>query len=290
MKKYAPLLIFIISALNGMNKMDKSDQMHIALLNCHLSHCIQKYNLYIKDRSILHIGCSTGKFSIKLAEKASRVHAFDTNQDYIDIANNEYQDLKNIFFKNCSATYFNCPRSCDLAIIDFTTMKDYPHTNKERKSLFQCINQHLSQNGELFISIVTNDNTLHPNIAVATNENTSLALQEIMPDMAIETIAGHVIPRYPSTQKILTILNQTNFTVLSHTEEINMMAIIEKNLRAAYINIVKQNPLLKHIPDPTAKQEVAALFIDAYVNTLQKNYNGHLLEPMITTIIRARKK
>jgi 2-polyprenyl-3-methyl-5-hydroxy-6-metoxy-1,4-benzoquinol methylase len=264
--------------------------MHIALLNCHLSHCVQKYNLYIKNRSILHIGCSTGKFSIKLAEKASRVHAFDTNQDYINIANNEYQNLRNIFFENCCAPHFDCPRSCDLAIIDFTVMKDYTHTNKERKALFQCINQHLSQNGELFISIVTNDNTLHPNIAVATNENTSLALQEIMPDMAIETISDHMIPRYPSAQEIIEILNETGFEVILNKEEINIMAITEKNLRAAYINIVRENPLLKYIPDPTAKDEITALFINSYINTLEKNYHGHLLEQMITTIIRARKK
>lgn len=288
MKKYALLLIFLINALNGMEKMNKSDQMQLALLNCHLSHCVQKYNLHIQNRSILHIGCSTGKYSIKLAETASRVHAFDTNQHYIDMANNEYQNLKNIFFENCSATHFNCSRNCDVAIIDFAVMENYIHTNKERKTLLQCINQHLSKNGELFISIATSDNILHPNITTAMSMTT--ALQEIMPDMAIDDIALCIIPPYPSTQEIIAILNETGFEVFFNTEEINIMAITEKNLRVAYINIVRENPLLKHIPDPTAKSEITSLFIDSYVNTLQKNKDGHLLETMITTVIRARKK
>src|SRR5258707_7134029 len=119
MKKYALLATFLISALNGM---DKSDRAEIALHDCSFSHFLTKYNLPIENNSVFHIGCSTGKNSAELAQKASRVHAFDIHQDYIDIAKANHQGLNNIFFELCSSTHFDCPRNCDVAIIDYTVI------------------------------------------------------------------------------------------------------------------------------------------------------------------------
>lgn len=285
MKKYAIALLFIMNALNGMSKPACAE---IALHDASFDHFLTTYNLPIENRSIFHIGCSTGNNSLKLAQKASRVHAFDVHQNCIDFARNKHQNLNNIFFEHCSTTHFDCPRHCDLAVIDCTVIDTYTTTNENRKTLFQCINQHLSQNGEIFISAITHDNQLHPHIIAAMDIVPTI--QELMPRMTEEEITTLMIPVYPHTQELRAILEESGFKNITTEEQNITLLISETNLRNAYTNIVIQNPMFDHIQDGDVKIALGKLFVQSYIDTLQKNNDGKLLEPMITTIIRARKK
>jgi 2-polyprenyl-3-methyl-5-hydroxy-6-metoxy-1,4-benzoquinol methylase len=291
MKKYAIILLSVMNVLNGMygaNDLNDIKRMHIALHDCSFDYFLTTYNLPIENRSVFHIGCSTGKNSAKLAQEASRVHAFDLHQSSIDIAKNKHQGLNNIFFEQCTAAHFDCPRRCDLALIDYTVIDTYDNTNDNRKAFFQCVNQHLSQDGELFLSIITSDNTLHPHMV--TVMNIAPTIQQVMPHMTEDDITECIAPTYPSLQEVITMLEETGFENITNEEQNNTIAISEKGLWDAYYYLIAQNPILNRIPDRNSRIELSTLFIQSYMSTLQKNNVGKLLEPVITTIIRARKK
>jgi 2-polyprenyl-3-methyl-5-hydroxy-6-metoxy-1,4-benzoquinol methylase len=288
MKKYSLLLLFVINALNCMENVEHA---YLALRSSAFSYFLDTYNVQTEGRAILHIECATGKLSAKLAKKATRIHGFDRNERHINCAKDTYGNRKNISFEYCPSITFNFPRMCDLAIIDYTTVDCYNNTNENKKELFQCVNQHLSENGEMFISIVTSDNTLHPNIATAMNMTATI--QAIIPNTTEERIIELMMPSYPSLQELLTILEETGFEVITSKEEICCVVIpksCQNKLWNIYSNLIVQNPIFEHIQDHDTQVELGKQFVQRYINTLKKDNDGNLLEPTITTIIHARKK
>ena len=263
------------------------EHSHMELRAFTFSHFLKTYNIETEDRAIFHIGCATGALSAELAEKASRVHGFDQREYLINFAKNEYLNLKNIGFEYCPSLIFNFPRICNLALIDFATIDCYDTTNEHKKELFECINQHLSHNGEMFISITTTDNVLHPNIITAVNM--APTIQEIVPDITEENIIELATPPYPSLQELLTMLEETGFEVMTSEEQTITTEISTDNLYDIYADIVTKNPLFECVQDPDSKIMLGVQFIQKYIDVLEMNNEGNLLEPTITTIIHARK-
>jgi SAM-dependent methyltransferase len=288
MKKYALLLALTISSLNGMD-----NQQHINIV----SRFLKIYDISLENRAVFHIGCTTGKRSAKLAEQASRVHVFDQNQHFINTAQNTYQNYKNLTFECCNPMNFNFPRQCNLAIIDYTIVNDYTNIKEHKKELFQCMHQHLLQDGEILFSITTSDNTPYPNINAA--KEMAPILCAFVPDTTEEEIIDLMIPVYPSLQELLTALEETGFEIITHKEEIITKEMNEKNFINNCINGIAQNPIYGSVQDPDIKRDLISHFLDSYViqlnefirtNNLQKNNENNFLEPTITTIIHARKK
>ena len=291
MKKYALLAIFVISALNGMN--NQQPIQNLSIVERMLEHC----NISVQDRAIFHIGYTVGKRSVKLAQKASRVHVFDQDQNFINTAQNKYQDLKNITFECCNPIDFNFPRQCDLAIIDYTIINDYTDINEHKQELFESMHQHVSQNGELFFSITTTENTAHPNINAA--KEMAPILHAYIPNTTEEEIINLMMPSWPSLQDLLTALEETGFEIITHAEEIITKEMSEKNFLYNCKNTITQNPIYESIQDPDIKRDLINHFIESYLNNLnqfihkhnlQKQHEDNILEPTITTIIHARKK
>ncbi len=290
MKKYVLLAAFIISALNGMDNQQPKNSSIVSQL-------LEHYNIPIQNRAIFHIGCTTGKRSVELAQKASRVHVFDQNKNFIDTAQNTYQDIKNITFEQCNPMNFNFPRQCDVAIIDYTTINDYAEINEHKQELFQCMHQHLLQNGEILLSITTTENTPHPNIDAA--KEMASVLQAYIPGTTEEEIINLMTPSYPSLQDLLTALEETGFEIITHKEQIITKEMNEKKFLNSCEYIITQNPISEKIQDPNLRNDLTHHFIHSYlkhltqfvhIHNLQKRHANTYLEPLITTIIHARKK
>lgn len=288
MKKYALLLALTISSLNGM---DNQQTINI------VSRFLKIYDISLENRAVFHIGCTIGKRSAKLAKQASRVHVFDQDQNFINNAQNTYQNLKNITFEHCNPMNFNFPRQCNVAIIDYTILNDYTDINEHKQELFQCMHQHLLQDGEILFSITTSDNTPHPNIDAA--KEMAPILQAYIPNTIEEEIINLMMPSYPSLQELLTALEETGFEVITHKEAIITKEMNEKIFLYNCKNTITQNPIYESIQDPDIKRDLINHFIESYLNNLnqfirthnlQKQHEDNLLEPTITTIIHARKK
>ena len=55
----------------------------------------------IHNKTVLDIGCGTGKIAEKLAKQATHVHAFDASENMINLAKKQYDHLSNISFEHC---------------------------------------------------------------------------------------------------------------------------------------------------------------------------------------------
>jgi ubiquinone/menaquinone biosynthesis C-methylase UbiE len=283
MKKYVLLLAFTISALNSMENQENMTESELNLLQL-----LQTYKITTENRVIFHIGCKTGELSAKLAQTASHIHGFDHNKKYIDTATNQYRHLKNISFTHCPSLSLDFPRQCNVVIIDYTASDDYININEHKKELFQSINQHLLQGGEIFLSIPTSDNTVHPNIEVA--KEMAPVLHSLIPDITKENIINLMIPSYPSLQELLVTLEETDFEIITHAEQMSMIEVSLNDFIECYNHIITHNPIFGCIQNYDLKQALSRQFIQAYLKKIKRNEKNNILEPIISTIIHARKK
>jgi 2-polyprenyl-3-methyl-5-hydroxy-6-metoxy-1,4-benzoquinol methylase len=250
-------------------------------------HFLNKNNIEIKDRAILHVECSSGLLSAELAKKAARIHAFSTDQEKIDNAKNKYSDVKNLLFNHYTER-FSSPRLFHLAIMDFAVFNLYSlNTIRDKIRIFECINKQLARpDGELFISITTNGNKLHPSVTTAMEM--AEYIQEVTPELTEEEITALIMPPYSSLEDVHTALEEAGFEIIKSEEQSVNLKITEKNLRASYKAIIMGSPIFQCIPKESQK-DFCKNYMDTYISQLQTTDNDKLHEPIITTIIHAYK-
>lgn len=239
---------------------------------------LEKNNINMQGLVVLNILSSTGALAAKLAEKSARVRACDTDTTMVNFARNTYSHLNNLSFKN----HYPTRRLSHVAVID--TQIDYVQNKEE---IFQYINDCLpTDNGELFITISTKENKDHPKITTAKKMIPYIAT--VMPYLTLEEITDNILPKYPSTQKLHSILESSGFDIIKSEIQSNYLPITKQQIRDLYIPVITSIPIFEYIPNEN-KEEFIQEYIKLYIPKLQKTHDNKFLEPIITTVIHACK-
>jgi len=76
--------------------------------------------LSLKNKTVLEVGCGTGRLAIKISKSAKKVIAVDSCKELINIAKRKAINLDNIQFKNLSIeNYKTCHENVDIIISTF---------------------------------------------------------------------------------------------------------------------------------------------------------------------------
>jgi trans-aconitate methyltransferase len=262
------------------NTIQICDKCDTLLTNAFL-HFLKTNNIKTDGIVILNPECSTGVLSNELAKKADRVHGFDSNEHVINFACKKY-NLKNLSFEHCQPTKFTSPRLFNLAVIN-----SYIDYIEDKKETFQHINDCLpTGNGELFITVSTCNNKEHPRITVA--KKMTQKIQKYVEYLDESEIISLIIPPYPSIQELHTMLEETNFEIIKSEAQSCNLIVTEQQLTDMYKAIIMNLPIYVCIPDDS-KEDFTTQYIKEYISTLRKTSDAKLLEPVITTVIHARK-
>jgi hypothetical protein len=290
MKKYIILSGCILSTLNGMELDVQTCHKHGILRAPIFLRLLEKNNIAIDGITILHPECATGALSAKLAEKADRVHGFDQAKEIIHFAYKQYSN-KNLSFEHSLPEQFTTNRLFNLVVID-----SYIDFIPDQQALFQRINNCLPNNlfpptksGELFITITTSDNKPHPKNTTA--KTMAADIQKNIAhfaDFSEEEIIDLMIPPYPSLYTIQTMLKVAGFEIITSEEQSDHFLATQQELEDIYRSIIMGMSIFEFIP-PDWHNYFITEYIKKYIATLKETADHKLVEPIITTVIHARK-
>jgi hypothetical protein len=260
---------------------------HDTLLAPVFMRLLEKNTINIDGIAILHAECATGVLAAKLAEKADRVHGFDQEKEIINFACTQY-DRKNLSFEHCHPGQLRTNRLFNLAVID-----SYIDFIPDKEALFQCINDCLphtcfpTKSGELFMTITTSNNKEHPRITTA--KEMAPDIQKIIEYFSEEEIIDLATPTYPSLYVIQTILETTGFEIIKSEEQSDYFVTTQQELEDIYRSIIPNMLIFEYIPTDSQDYFITQ-YLKKYIAVLEKTNDQKLIEPIITTIIHARKK
>jgi len=103
-----------------------------------------------KTKTILDLGCGTGKHDNLLCDKGYVVHGVDISQEMLDIAETRRKGKENKLTFGCSdITQLNINKKFDAVVSLFHVMS-YQNTNADLDRVFTSVKSHLNEGG-LFI-------------------------------------------------------------------------------------------------------------------------------------------
>lgn len=101
-------------------------------------------------KTILDMGCGTGKHDKLLCDKGYAVHGIDISSDMLEIANTiKVDDDKELTFSQSNITELNLDRKFDVVVSLFHVMS-YQNSNSDLIKAFEVAKNHLNKDG-LFI-------------------------------------------------------------------------------------------------------------------------------------------
>jgi len=107
-------------------------------------------NYSSKTKTILDLGCGTGKHDSLLCDKGYIVHGVDISQEMLDIAETRRKDKENkLTFSHSDITQLNINKKFDSIVSLFHVMS-YQNTNTALDKVFTGVKDHLNRDG-LFI-------------------------------------------------------------------------------------------------------------------------------------------
>lgn len=112
---------------------------------------ILKDNILIKNKTVLDIGCGTGRLTIRLAQEAKEVYGIDLDNYSIDVLNNKIADnrIKNI--KTYCKDIFEIDFPSKIFDIIVFSWSLYSLPNDGYSILFEKIHSWLSDGGKMLI-------------------------------------------------------------------------------------------------------------------------------------------
>lgn len=114
----------------------------------------QLVNIY--DKTVLDIGCATGKIAIKLSKKAKSIVGIDLDEEMIKIANQ--CELPNIEFLKMNMLHLNqLPQTFDTILCLGNTLSHLNSLKTVNDFIAKCFDK-LNPNGQLLIQIVNYEN------------------------------------------------------------------------------------------------------------------------------------
>lgn len=284
-------VFFITTIINGMEQLDISDDEKYmdfhhkqdTVLAMDFINFLNQNNIRIEDKTILNIGCSTGILAASLAQEATYVLGISANKNMIDFAQSQYDFLPYLSFTHCSIPNFKTSQRFQLAVIDSCI-----NTIKNKEYIFQCASNNLKMNGKLFMTVLTQENILPLHIRIAAKM--VLDLHDFFP-IAKKKVIDLIIPTLPSYKEIETMLEKTGFQIITKEEQVINVIRTEDECFDRYALHSYDNPIFDFFTekDERAKAYCIAEYIDCYISQLKRTEDNKLIEPLITTIIHARK-
>lgn len=108
-----------------------------------------------KPKTILDLGCGTGKATIKLSKKGYKMIGLDISSKMLSIADNKaFIENQNILFINQNMVSFNLNKKVN-AVISLCDSINYILKEKELVSVLKNVNRHLTDNGIFIFDVNT---------------------------------------------------------------------------------------------------------------------------------------
>jgi len=104
---------------------------------------------YPNAKSILNLGCGTGKHDFELAKYGYTIHGIDLSNEMIEIANANNTQKDTLIFTQGDVRNFETNAKFDVVVSLFHVMS-YQTTNQDLQKTYETATKHLSENG-LFI-------------------------------------------------------------------------------------------------------------------------------------------
>jgi ubiquinone/menaquinone biosynthesis C-methylase UbiE len=238
-------------------------------------------NINIENKTILDVGCGTGKITAQLAEKATHIHGFDASKNMITFAQDNHGHINNVSFEHCFAEDFTSPEHYQLALASFCV-----HWFEDRKQAFQRINDSLEIDGEFFGPIRTTDNPEPLHFSIFMEMMPSIKkICSLFVDTKHSNLAGSTCP---SHQELTIMLCETGFEIIKSEEQSFHYTMSHDELIKNHWPIFLSRPIIKSVPEeliPPLFED----FMNRYVARLQKTDDGKFMSKIITTIVHARK-
>jgi len=115
---------------------------------------IKQYGTQSETKTLLELGCGTGRHAYYLAEQGYEVHGVDQSSFMLEMAGNFFASApenlrKSVFFEQADIRQLSLKKQFDVAISLFHVMS-YQITNLDLASTFQSVKNHVKPGG-LFI-------------------------------------------------------------------------------------------------------------------------------------------
>jgi len=107
----------------------------------YISELIKKYNP--KAKSIIELGCGTGKHASILSKKGYKIHAIDLSQEMLNEARGNFDE---IVFEQGDVRYYRARKKFDAAISLFH-VASYQTSNQDLRDFFKTADHHLEIGG-----------------------------------------------------------------------------------------------------------------------------------------------
>lgn len=291
MKKHIIIVLSLVSALNGMEKQivireprewdAKAYDEGSTIQTQAFLQFLATNKINTEKRTILDVGCGTGKITAALAKKAQSIHGFDASKNMTDYAHDKYHYIKNLSFEHCFAEDFQSPKLYQLAIASFCI-----HWFENQKLAFQRINDSLEENGDFFATVQTSNNPAPLNLVAAQEkiEGINKASQWLMGKDIIDLTACSL----PSNQELKIMLAETGFEIIKNKEQSFEIPMTKDEIIKTERPIVFSRPIVQYIPSILIEPFFND-YIDLYISKLHKVSDDKYLEKIVTTIIHARK-
>ncbi|MDF2529162.1 MAG: Methyltransferase type 12 [Gammaproteobacteria bacterium] len=131
-------------------------------------------------KSILELGCGTGKHASLLADKSYRVHGVDRSDEMLEIAKSRANNIKALSFSQGDISQVALSEQFDVVMSLFHVLS-YQLTNQALANTFKVAKQHLRSNGILMFDFWYGPAVLtqRPEVRVKRLENDKLSLIRI---------------------------------------------------------------------------------------------------------------
>lgn len=234
------------------------------------------------NKVVYDVGCRTGNISALMAQKAQRVHGFDSSLNMISWAYSHYGSIANLSFEQCRSEDFSPPIKSDIFTLFFCL-----HWIKDKKIVLQKCYDHLNYNGELLANVRTVENGPPLSLKV---------LQEILPDLQkiVPTLSDnvfHATGRFYLTHEQLTAMLQdigfSQITLKTISLDFSFKNIDE--LIAFERPVMMSRPFMQDF-DENTREEVFKIYIAKLLEKLEKNEDGYYVnQDAQTTMIHCYK-
>lgn len=236
------------------------------------------------NRTILDVGCGTGKIAARLASRAARIHGFDASKNMVEQAQKNFGTIGNLSFEQCFAENFSSSKLYQLAMASFCI-----HWFYDQKQAFQRIHGSLEHGGDFFATVQTRDNPTPPGLIAAQEMVEGMTINKAYKYFAGKDLIDLTECTLPSAEEVKNMLESIGFTILKSEQQFYSLPMTKDEVIKTERPIVFSRPMMKYIPNMLA-ESLFNDYIDIYLSKLEKVDDDKYLEQIITTVVHARKK
>lgn len=235
----------------------------------------------ITNKTVIDVGCGTGKIASKLATRAALIHGFDASKNMIELAQKNFNTIKNLSFEHCFAEDFISPKLYQIAIASHAI-----NWFEDKKQAFQRINDILEENGDLFANVQTKE-TPKPLNLITAQEKTE-TINKLYKRIAGQNLIDISTNSYPSDKELETLLKETGFEILKYEEQSFFSIMTKEEIIEKERPLMFDKPITQYIPD-IIMEPFFNDYIKHYLSKLIQVTEEQYLEETTTTIVHARK-